>query len=221
MAASPGVHDSPRRLAPVVAIDFGGYRERVLQGRDDLVNRHAHIVPPIARKIKRRAPASVSLEDLIAVGNLALTQAATRFRPDAHGKPPFDSYARPWIRGAMLNSISGRNWTNATLVSIDASHTIKEPDTRSGETIRTYGEYLTNDEGGAVRAAETHVLARRVEAAIALLPAEQREVMTALYADDEPSLAEIGRRSGIGPRRAQRLHSEALSFIRDVLEVAV
>lgn len=66
-------------------------------------------------------PPSFDLDDLIATGNLALINVATRYRPKLHGDAPFATFARPRIRGAILDSIRRRHWTANTCVAIDAT----------------------------------------------------------------------------------------------------
>lgn len=219
MATLPGVHDKPR-LAPVVAIDAGDHRERLIARRDDLVNRHATLVPRLARRVLRRAPSSVTLDDLIAVGNLALLQAATRYRPSAFGDAPFEAYARHVVHGAMLNSFSGRRWRDVTVLSIDrfATENALNAATETQRGALAFDPPLFVD---PVESIDSGILARRVKAAITLLPARQRAIMQACYAEDEPSIAAAGRRLGMGPRRAQQLHREALDTLRSVLAAAV
>ena len=77
--------------------------------RDALVIAHAGLVVAIARRLKSRLPPSFDLDDLIGVGNIALLQAATRYRPGDHAGTPFSVYARQRIRGAMLDSVGKRS----------------------------------------------------------------------------------------------------------------
>jgi RNA polymerase sigma factor (sigma-70 family) len=92
----------------VVSIDAGGYRQRFLAKRNALVDAHLHLVPPIAQRIHRGLPPSFDLDDLLSTGYLALIHAATLYRPRVHGGAPFSAFARPRIRGEILNSF--RRW---------------------------------------------------------------------------------------------------------------
>jgi len=74
-------------------------RQILLQGAWDLV-------PPIARRYAQASPEP--FEDLLQVGLLGLVTAADRYRADA--AVPFDCYARPHIRGAILHHLRDRAW---------------------------------------------------------------------------------------------------------------
>jgi RNA polymerase sigma factor (sigma-70 family) len=116
MQITPSVllHLKARPPPAVVSIDSGGHRARFLAKRDALVEAHMHLVPPIANHIFRRLPPSFDLDDLLATGYLALIHTATRYRPREHGGAPFSAFARPRIRGAILNSFRRANWEENT-----------------------------------------------------------------------------------------------------------
>jgi RNA polymerase sigma-32 factor len=67
---------------------------------DALIASHLRLVPKMAQ---RYAGYGVALGDLIGEGNLGLLQSAERFQPDKGFR--FSTYARWWIRAAMLNFI--------------------------------------------------------------------------------------------------------------------
>jgi len=110
---------SKARPPPVVSIDSGGHRERFLAKRNALVESHLYLVPPIAQRIHRGLPPSFDLDDLCSTGYLALLHLATRYHPRTHGGAPFASFARPRIRGAILNSIRRNAYTENTRPPID------------------------------------------------------------------------------------------------------
>jgi RNA polymerase sigma factor FliA len=61
------------------------------------------LVYSIARKLKRRLPAHVQLDELVQAGMVGLLEASRRF--DASHGVPFGLYARTRIQGAMLDDI--------------------------------------------------------------------------------------------------------------------
>jgi len=70
-----------------------------LRRRNRRVESHRHLVRPLALHYARRC--QEPLEDLHQVGLLGLIRAAELYRPDQG--TPFESFARPHIRGAILH----------------------------------------------------------------------------------------------------------------------
>jgi RNA polymerase sigma factor FliA len=172
-----------------------------LAARDRLVNENVSIVQPIARMIAARVPDTFELEDLIGVGLIALVEAADNYRPRQHGGAPFSAYARMRVRGAMLDSISGRHFTRAKRTrSIDA-----------GELqIAFTPDYGSDFDRARVRA--------KILTAAAELPERQREVL-ALYYGDGLTLAEISARYGVHSATASGWHMDAIRALRTLLGV--
>ena len=67
---------------------------------DALIGSHLRLVPKIAQ---RYAGYGIPVADLIGEGNIGLLQSAERFEPDKGFR--FSTYARWWIRAAMLNFV--------------------------------------------------------------------------------------------------------------------
>jgi RNA polymerase sigma factor (sigma-70 family) len=144
----------------------------VLAARDALVVAHLPLVRQIALRVSQSLPPSFDLDDLEAEGRLALIRCASRFKPDAHGNPPFSAYARQRIRGAMLDSVKRGRYAENTRPSIDGL-----PEAGLAPTV----EILIDQ-------ARTK---KRVREAISWLPAEQRELIVARYLEERrvtPSL---------------------------------
>jgi RNA polymerase sigma-32 factor len=72
---------------------------------DALIGSHLRLVPKIAQ---RYAGYGMPMNDLIGEGNLGLLQSAERFRPEKGFR--FSTYARWWIKAAILNHIL-QNWS--------------------------------------------------------------------------------------------------------------
>jgi len=82
-------------------------------GRNRLVMNHVQLVRAVACRLAHRLPPSVELSELIAVGTLALVDAAGRYRV-ALGVP-FEAFARQRVLGAMLDSLRGLDWAPRSL----------------------------------------------------------------------------------------------------------
>ncbi|MCP9882135.1 sigma-70 family RNA polymerase sigma factor [Cyanobium sp. Alchichica 3B3-8F6] len=77
----------------------GNLSRRALQQRNQRVNLYRGLVTPIAVHYGRRCPEP--LDDLVQVGLLGLLRAAELYQPQT--TTPFEAFARPHIRGAILH----------------------------------------------------------------------------------------------------------------------
>lgn len=80
--------------------------ERAAQ-RDELAAKHMSLVQIVARKLARRLPSHLEVDDLVSAGVVGLMEAAERFDPALSDR--FEGYAEFRIRGAMLDDIRGRD----------------------------------------------------------------------------------------------------------------
>lgn len=76
-------------------------RRLALEQRNRMVEAHRHLVRPIAVHYGRCCRENV--EDLLQVGVIGLIKAAERF--DSQQGTPFEAFARPHIRGAILHHL--------------------------------------------------------------------------------------------------------------------
>ena len=72
-------------------------------GRHELVLTHLPLIRTIAKRLSKRLPPSVEVEELINIGVLGLLDAWDRF--DASKGVPFKSYAELRIKGQMIDSL--------------------------------------------------------------------------------------------------------------------
>jgi RNA polymerase sigma factor (sigma-70 family) len=177
-----------------------------LRVRDELVEAHLHLVPPIARFLASSLPPSFDVDDLVAAGNLGLLHAASRFQP---GRDiPFPSYARQCIRGFILNSVKRAKYRDATNEDVEAI-----------------------PERGKLFAFPDHSLQKRIDTAIAQLSPRLREVIELYYSREQLTHEEVAARvrarhaaNGTVLRfhkdRAKQLHNEAIRMLRDLLKYA-
>lgn len=156
---------------------------------------HLDLVRPIARSVLNHLPPSFELDDLIATGNLALIDAAERFRPSEYGGAPFSAYARQRIRGAILDSVKRSHYRNATHEPPEAA---KEP--AQAALIET------EIDDGRLRA--------RVQEAITWLPERERRILREYYSPAEPDFRAVGAVLEIGLTKVWRLHADGIRHIR-------
>ncbi len=194
----------PSAPAQVVPIDAGGRRERVLALRNELIEAHRPMVESIARSFLPSCPTSITLDDLVSAGSLALTLAASRYVVPSGPGATFGVYARQRIRGAMRDLLA------------DKPSGIREAKHES------LGEAHDVAPSNVV---EISIDRRRLPAKVAWafrqLPARQRRLLALYYGPDEPSLAQIADTMNIRQQRASEIHSQAIDTMRDLLRVAL
>jgi RNA polymerase sigma factor for flagellar operon FliA len=75
--------------------------------RNVLVTQYIHCVDKVARRLARKLPRHVDVDDLRSAGMLGLIEAAERF--DATRGEKFETFAEFRIRGAMLDDLRSRD----------------------------------------------------------------------------------------------------------------
>lgn len=78
-----------------------------LARRNAHVVKHHALVGKVAKRLARRLPSHVSIDDLTSAGMLGLIEAADRFDPERGQK--FEAFAEFRIRGAMLDDLRLRD----------------------------------------------------------------------------------------------------------------
>lgn len=194
----------------VTPIDDGSHRARVLERRDELVRDHLALVVEIARGIHRRLPPCFELRELIAVGNLGCWQATARYLPGAHNGTSFAGYARKRIRGAILESVRRKNWEESMRPGLTVF------DRRGLE--REIPELAVA--GFDPTDIDNNRRALRVSAALAELPAPQREILEECYSMWEPTMRQVARRLRIGEGVLYARRRVALAALRALLKTA-
>ena len=183
-------------MATVVSIIHGD-RDAVLRRRDELAESHLDLVPPIARAILASLPPSFELDDLLGQGNSGLLKAATNYDPRRHNGTPFSAYARPVIRGAILDSVKrGKYHENPRPPLSEMPEPAAVPDPESE---------LDSDR-------RRLALARALET----LGDRHRAVIDWRYSDDL-RFPVVGELLGVGKARASQLHMEAVRALRSEL----
>src|ERR1700752_846684 len=95
----------------------GGIQGRLMpldsETRQRLILNNLAEVRRIARRIHARLPAHVLLEDIVHYGVLGLIDAVDKFDPAKN--VPLQAYAPFRIRGAIMDSLRGLDWSPRTL----------------------------------------------------------------------------------------------------------
>ena len=80
---------------------------RSLAERNHLITEHFELLERVAKRLARRLPNHVSIEELISAGSIGLVEAAERFDPALAER--FESFAEFRIKGAMLDELRKRD----------------------------------------------------------------------------------------------------------------
>jgi len=179
--------------------------------RDKLVESHIGIVQAIARQLAAQIPNTFDVEDLVSEGCLALTSAATRYRPKDHGGAPFSAYARFRVRGAMLDFVGGKNWERAKRT--DSLDTFERED----ETFIEPDSLRVQPQTEAT--IDSSRLTSQLRSAIAQLPARLQTVVILRYHQGAQFDA-IAHAIGVKQTRASNLHVQALTELRSILRTS-
>ena len=75
--------------------------------RDALTVAHVQLVDKVARRLARKLPRHVDIDELKSAGMIGLMEAAERFDPNRNEK--FEAFATFRIRGAMLDDLRSRD----------------------------------------------------------------------------------------------------------------
>lgn len=145
----------------------------------------------------RSVPRAIAREDLIGAGRLGLVEAARSYRPELHGGAPFSAFARPRIRGAILDSVKRAAYREAKRPSVAD---VAEPASYT---------FTAEAAAGVDRAS----LELRIAAAIRALPLMQRRVLL-LYYDDGLRMRAIDAQVGVAKSSASRIHRAAILSLR-------
>lgn len=188
----------------------GGKREtRRTQRRNELVCRHVQLAGRIARELIPRLPAHFEFDDLESAGRLGLLRAAERYRPRAHGGAPFEAFARPWVRGAILSAVR-REWSAG-----EGRHGFK-PVTEGLPAGEDWGAAF--DERGALEdAIDGARRAQTITAAVETLSDEEKGLLRAVYSTGARTVRAAAAELGISAGRAYRLHNSGIEALRSRL----
>src|SRR5215468_1893948 len=146
----------------------------------------------MAGQMRRRLPAGLEMDDLVAYGAIGLCESARRFDRGAGSR--FSTYAHLRIRGAMLDGARlMANWFEIAIEDDDDMAALPAP----------------------LSAAEFETAAA-VRLAVSRLPTDARRLIQMHYFEDR-SLEDCGRALGMSKSWASRLRSRALAMLSESL----
>lgn len=172
------------------------------------------LVERVAKRVARRLPRSVSIDDLVGAGSLGLIDAVKRFSPER--APSFAAYAELRIRGAILDHLRSCDWLPRTMrASVkrgESEAAVVSVDDRDGMGFDAFASSAPS----APALLDHREQRAQLASAIALLPERTRRVL-GLYYMEELTLKEIGEVLGITESRVCQLHSEAVARLKGSL----
>jgi RNA polymerase sigma factor for flagellar operon FliA len=95
-----------KSLAPIKAAKKPSQKE-IIARRNEYAAKFFPYIEKVARRLARRLPAHVEIDDLISSGVIGLMEAAERFDPKRVDR--FEAFAEFRIRGAMLDDLRSRD----------------------------------------------------------------------------------------------------------------
>jgi RNA polymerase sigma factor for flagellar operon FliA len=213
--------------------------------RDALVERYREYARALALKIAKDLPRFVSRDDLIAVGQEGLVEAASRFDPTRGVQ--FSTFAYYRVRGAVFDHVRklakndpyvrARASAGGSLDDfIENSVSARTHDAGAGPaeaaealadildaaavvfTVTDCAQALVSDGSRSDTEEDAGRLeaAKVVRAAMEKLPKKERTLVNAVYFEGA-TIEEAGQQLGLSKSWASRLHARALGMLRDAV----
>src|SRR5579871_2688878 len=220
-------------------------KKELVARRNEYAAKFFPYIEKVARRLARRLPAHVEIDDLISSGVIGLMEAAERFDPSRVDR--FEAFAEFRIRGAMLDDLRSRDTLSRDMRRLsnelrDATRRLeaqlgRTPDHEeiakrlgvgveelSGSSvvgIDDAGPDLLERTGDATADDPFEIASRRemldrLVAGIGGLPEKMQQVLS-LYYCDNLNLKEIGSVLGVTESRVCQIHGEATRRLRDSL----
>lgn len=185
---------------------------------DDLVADHLGLVAAIARRTYRECQGRIDLEELVAIGNQGLVEAATRFRSD--GGASFPTFAYHRVRGAMLDAVRrSAPLPRGVIRALRAGERVRDAwKLQLGAARVTSSEAADLSQTPADELLETEQRRAAVRGAVEALPARERALVVDHYYQ-EATLKDAGRSLGVSRSRASRIHGQAVTRLRRSIDL--
>lgn len=240
MIGKPSNEQSTSQSAAPAALDVPFAHE--------LIESCQGLVRSIAWKIHRKLPRHVEIEDLIAYGQVGLTQAATNF--DRQRKNEFNTYAFYRVRGAIFDGLKHMAWfklrdydastyeyraeEQERQVSCDdrtgsngevegwlggVSKRMSVSSLNSGSEMRSDANLVDEHSPSPETAASSRELRQSLAKLLDELPPDAKALIRATYFEGV-TLTEAGRRLNLSKAWASRLQARALQRLERGLRLA-
>jgi RNA polymerase sigma factor (sigma-70 family) len=235
----------PALDGPAEAALFDRIEEGDTLARDALICHHLGLVIAMARRFNQRG---LELLDLIEEGNLALLVALGKF--DRARALRFSTYAGWWVRYFLQTALATqvpivrpplraqKRARSGAWAQWQALHGVDAPDSSTAHALVTsiamhdddieerladagqVGNDVSEEVSASRDGPRLALLLRRL---LADLPVRQRELLIARFGldgQDECTLADLGKGSGVSRERMRQVQVTALQALRDGLERA-
>jgi RNA polymerase sigma factor for flagellar operon FliA len=183
---------------------------RETRDADQLVARHLELARRAAGRIYPRVRGLVSFDELRALANAGLAEAAGRYDPGRGAS--FATFAWYRIHGAIFDGLRRSSQRRAS-----APTPRPPPRMVSLEALRDRGFDAAGDAPGPADDLDGARRAARLRVAIAQLPDKPRALVTKHYFEGK-SLLEAGAELGVSKSWASRLHAQAVDRLRTLIE---
>lgn len=213
------------------------------ESREKVLEKYGPYVKSLAAQVRKQFNMSVDMEELVAWGQIGLLEAADRFDPKVGTN--FLTFAHYRIKGAIFDGLRkmGVIKSPEARMAEKANHYMGNAASRDGgggkveDDIREIAGAVTGlavmfaasmDSGdGGFQIADTAMSAddrleleqtrKRVRAAVAKLPENQRKLLEGYYFEGK-TLEEAGAEIGQSKSWASRLHARAVDSLKQLLE---
>jgi RNA polymerase sigma factor for flagellar operon FliA len=99
---------TPKKVSAAAATGTAGAKKKdLIARRNEYAAKFFPYIEKVARRLARRLPAHVEIDDLISSGVIGLMEAAERYDPNRVDR--FEAFAEFRIRGAMLDDLRSRD----------------------------------------------------------------------------------------------------------------
>lgn len=178
------------------------------------VTQYLPLVERVARRMARRLPCNIALDDLVGAGSLGLIDAVRRFDPAR--ATSFTAYAELRIRGAILDHLRALDWlprgVRASVKRGESDSAVVSVDDAAGLGFDGFAASQPSPRS----LVEYRQRRASLAAAIASLPERARRVLGLYYVNDL-TLREIGEVLGVTESRVCQLHAEAVVHLKQTL----
>lgn len=196
---------------------------RIREADTRFVQENMPLVLAIARRVLRRLPPNVVLDDLVGAGTLGLVDCIARHRGDDDCS--FANYARIRIRGAIFDELRAHDWLPrrgrsprrpGAGVATEKTSVVHLEDLPRGAQRTLLDPCSADNPHEALSRKRTLALVRQ---GMGRLPQRDRMIL-GLHYFKGMRLKEIGRLLGVSEGRVSQIHHRALAVLRPHLEAA-